>query len=212
MHLKNVFPGQDPDEKIYVFLRRHFLSFVWVVLLFLVIWGLVLTVLYFLTSSFEDSVLTGAGRNIFLLSSSAAFLFLAAVFMVAWIDFYFDLHIVTDRRVVDINQNALFNRDQAELNLEDIEDVKAVVRGVLGTVFDFGDVEIQTAGTQRNFLFEKVAHPREVAQIITDLRNDTRRGVPVSRRYPDHEVVGVVDNKMLNRHEMPPVFEEGNDS
>lgn len=207
MHLKNVFPGQDPDEKIYVFLRRHFLSFLGVILLFLVVWALVLAVLYFLVISFESSVLVGSGRNIFLLTSSAAFLFLAAVFMVAWIDFYFDLHIVTDRRVVDINQNALFNRDQSELNLENIEDVKAATKGVLGTAFDFGDVEIQTAGSQRNFIFEKVAHPREVAQIITDLRNDARQGMPVSRRYPDHEVVGVVDNKMLNRHEMPPGFE-----
>ena len=38
--------------------------------------------------------------------------------------------------------------------------------GIFGTFFDFGIVEIQTAGAERNFIFRGIPHPRQIARQI----------------------------------------------
>jgi methyl-accepting chemotaxis protein len=47
-----------------------------------------------------------------------------------------------------------------------VQDVSADKSGFLRTVFDFGDVIIQTAGENPNFTFEGVPHPEQVVDQI----------------------------------------------
>jgi anion-transporting ArsA/GET3 family ATPase len=50
-----------------------------------------------------------------------------------------------------------------------IQDVNAEVDGFMATLLHFGNVHIQTAGEQPNFVFESVPHPYEVSKKILDL-------------------------------------------
>jgi hypothetical protein len=43
------------------------------------------------------------------------------------------------------------------------------VTGLLGSIFDFGSVYIQTAAAQPEFVFEFVPRPREVQDTLLDL-------------------------------------------
>ena len=86
-----------------------------------------------------------------------------------FIDHYFDVYIITDRRIVDIVQNGFFKREISEVNLRQIQDVKAQVDGVFPTLLHFGDIHIQTAGEMPNFFFASIPHPYEVSKRILDL-------------------------------------------
>lgn len=98
-------------------------------------------------------------------------LFILGLLLFGFIDYYLDVDIITNQRIVDIEQNGLFNRKISELGLDQVEDVSADVQGFFATTLHFGDVHIQTAGHKANFIFKTVAHPYLLTKIIADLHD-----------------------------------------
>ncbi len=183
------FPGQEADERIFVFVRRYFVAFLPTLLLVVFISLFGIFILGFMAQFIEF--------NIVLLFGSAYLLFILLFTLVSFFDFYFDLNVVTDRRVIDIEQNRLFSRSVSELLFEDIEDVDSKVNGILETFFDYGDVMIQTAGAKPNFIFEQVHHPNQIAAIILDLSDQQTRGIAVADRHPEGPVAGIIDDRLV---------------
>lgn len=174
LNIKHSFPNQKRDEKVHIFIRRHslaFLPFLGLILGMFFVWAVIIWAAF---NNYPD-IFTGTGRNFLVLGTSAYLLFVLVLFMVGWLDFYFDVHIVTNERVVDIDQFGLFNRRIDELNLDQVEDASSHVKGILGTIFNFGVVEVQTAGTARNFFLEDVPDPAKVAQKILSLSEKVTR-------------------------------------
>lgn len=84
-----------------------------------------------------------------------------------WTDYYYDIWVITNQRVVDIDQKGLFNRSTATiLTLNHIQDLEAELSGVIGNLLNFGNVTIQTAAAKREFIIEEVANPNSVVRII----------------------------------------------
>jgi uncharacterized membrane protein YdbT with pleckstrin-like domain len=102
------------------------------------------------------------------------FLFLETVFgifiwiyvFLIWIDYYLDIWIITDERIINIEQRGLFMRNVSELRYERVQDVTAEVEGFLQTIFNFGDVHIQTAGETPRFFFRQVPDPYGIKSMI----------------------------------------------
>lgn len=166
--LKHCFPGQKKDEKVFIFLRRHPAAFIPFLLIILLMVMIPLVLLLFGLDSFPG-IKGGIGRNFLVLGTSFYYLFLCLFSAVVFLDFYFDVHIVTSERVIDIDQHGLFSRRIDELSLAQVEDVSYSIRGILPTVFNYGKVEVQTAGTERNFFLEDIPYPEKIAQKILDL-------------------------------------------
>lgn len=82
---------------------------------------------------------------------------------------YFNIYVITDERIVDIDFYSLIHRSISSAKIENIEDTTATTKGVLGSVFNFGDVNIQTAAEQREFEFLKVPQPATVTKFINEL-------------------------------------------
>jgi len=168
-------PGGSPDEKIILVLRRH-----WLVLLSL---ALSLVVVLFLPVSafavirsvsplfFTNPVIT----PLFVLGGSIFFLFTWLFLYQHYLDYYLDTWIVTDERILNIEQHGLFARTVAELRLFRVQDVTAEIHGFLHTMLDYGNVHIQTAGETQRFEFEEIPNPNKVAKIILDLAEQQRR-------------------------------------
>jgi hypothetical protein len=187
------FPGQEANEQIYIFARRSSIAYLPRLILILAMAVLGVGILYII-GMVSNGLLT---NNFIVFLASSYILFLLLYALVDFFDFYFDLYIVTDRRIVDIDQNRLFSRKVAELLLDDIEDVDSNVSGIFATFFDFGTVTIQTAGTKPNFVFEDITHPKEVAAMILDLSDQGSRGVPVAERHPEGPVAAIIDNRII---------------
>ncbi len=92
-------------------------------------------------------------------------------FFVTWTDYYLDVWQVTERRIIDIEQKGLFHRDEASVRFENIQDITIDTRGFLATIFDFGDLRVQSAGEHREFLIENVAHPEAMKLKIQELQD-----------------------------------------
>ena len=153
------------NERVVRAVRQHWLIFVLEVL-FLAVLALLPLV---------EFVLPGIAERIgisLVLGSSALFLnatwllFIWITFFVVWTNYYLDTWIVTDKRVIDIEQRGLFNRSVSECHLDRVQDVTTEVKGFLPTFLKYGDVIIQTAGEQGRFVMRNVPNPYEVKDAI----------------------------------------------
>lgn len=94
---------------------------------------------------------------------------------ILWIDFYFDVWIITNERIVNIEQKALFIRTISELKFDKIQDTSVEIKGLIPTVLNFGNVHVQTAGNTERFLFHKVPDPQKIKGLIMNMQTMTIR-------------------------------------
>lgn len=87
-----------------------------------------------------------------------------------WVDYYFDIWIITSERVINIEQKGMFTREVSELRYAKIEDITTEVKGFLPTIINYGDVRIQTAAEEAEFTFRTVSDPYEIKNIIMGLQ------------------------------------------
>ncbi|MBN1326029.1 PH domain-containing protein [Candidatus Falkowbacteria bacterium] len=168
MYIEKHIPNREKDEKLVLFLRRHWIILIikWLVIIVI---AFVPLALYLFLSYFEPEVLDNNIYYAFLfLLSSLYYLFTLLFFLNAFIDYYLDVWIVTDHRIINIEQRGLFNREIAEHTLERIQDVTAIQKGFWQTLFSYGDVHVQTAGEIQRFIFRQVNDPFNVVRIINE--------------------------------------------
>jgi len=168
-------PNEIPGEQVVYFLRRHpitilnlFFGYVAILIAPFIVFGYLF---FYQTTIIEDSRLFPA----IIFAGSLFFLFCWLFLFQAFIDYYLDMWIVTNKRILNIEQTGLFNRRVSELRLYRIQDVTATVNGALHTVFNYGDVEIQTAGEKERFMFEDVPNPNQVSKAVLQLAEIDRR-------------------------------------
>ncbi len=80
-----------------------------------------------------------------------------------------NIEIITDIRVVEVDQIGLFNHTISELHIDKIEDATSETVGVFGTIFNYGNVYVQTAGTTERFEFHHVPNPAAIEKLVLDL-------------------------------------------
>lgn len=156
------FETQEKKEKIVLLLRRHPITNLG--------WLLGAGSMFWLPFI--------AGRILPLEVIPANFLFMG---MIIWgllifgfsferfLNWFFNVNILTDERVIDIDFPSLLYRDISQAKIENIQDISVKSSGYLRSLLNFGDVEIQTAGTVPEICFEAVPNPEQVTKIINQL-------------------------------------------
>lgn len=164
------FETQEEAEEVILFMRQHFIvNFGWIVLVFTLI--------------LAPSVLLPVFIN--LLPSPLVippnYLFVGTVFwyvvtfgfaLAKFLGWYFNIYIVTNERVVDIDFVNLLYKQFSEARLDKIQDVSYTTGGIFATVFNYGDVHIQTAAEVPEFEFLAVPFPERVVQTIGELAKE----------------------------------------
>ncbi|HAT73662.1 MAG: hypothetical protein US30_C0007G0006 [Candidatus Moranbacteria bacterium GW2011_GWF2_36_839] len=165
------FEGQKNGEEILMVIHRHWFN---ILTHFSVIFFMILFLFgsYFLTAFFFDEFSEQLLLNLTAFMRSLFFTFLWLLFFAIWIDYYFDVWIVTSERIINIEQKGLFTRVVSELELEKIQDVTTDVRGVIPTFLNYGHLLIQTAGERERFIFRNVPDPYEIKDTIMKLQNE----------------------------------------
>ena len=174
MHLSTLIKQKSYEHIEYV-LRRHPLTFIPIAALFLVLL-LVPPALYFLIQNIFPELLNGPvlyPTAVFI--ASVYYLSTYLFFYSHFIDYYLDLWIVTNDRIIDIEQFGLFHRSVTELDLFRIQDVTTHVLGFFPTVFHYGDVVITTASQNANIVFRNVPQPDHIRQELIRLADGDRR-------------------------------------
>lgn len=84
-----------------------------------------------------------------------------------WTDYYLDVWVITSERLIAIEQNGLFNRSIGSFRLERLQDINIEINGILATIFNYGNIEAQTAsGSEAEFRTEGLPDPRSIKAII----------------------------------------------
>ncbi|MBT4856658.1 PH domain-containing protein [Candidatus Uhrbacteria bacterium] len=168
-------PNQQRGEKTVIFLRRHWIEVLTIFLYFL---GFLLipAAFYLIILSTGTDITNILWQTFGILGICTYSIVGLLLLMTMFTDYYLDTWIVTSERIVNIEQLGLFSRVISTLHLNQVQDVTAETHGFFSTIFTFGNVHIQTAGSTERFNFKNVDNPEDVKHKIVELvENDKRR-------------------------------------
>jgi len=166
----------DQGEKIILEVRRHW---------FVIAVELAVLALFALAPFFLVSVLAPylpaelaafLSRKAALFIYALWFLYLWMFGFLFWTDYYLDVLVLTNKRIIEFEQKGLFNYEASSFRLDRIQDVTTETSGLIAHLLGFGDIHIQTAGRDREFLMRSVARPESVKQIILNAHHQALAG------------------------------------
>ncbi|RJQ38408.1 hypothetical protein C4559_01280 [Candidatus Microgenomates bacterium] len=162
------FKNQEADEKILLFLRRHFITNIsWIFLS--IVFLLLPFALFFLNLADTLPFLSSLPSQFIFAIAFLYYLIIFNYILVNFITWFFESSLVTQRRIVDIDFSDLVYHDVAVTKLSLVEDVNYTQTGFLRTFFNYGDAYVQTAGEQKHFDFLAIPNPGKAVHIIQDL-------------------------------------------
>ncbi len=170
----NSFDGQQPDETVIVLLRRHP-----VVIILPIIFGTAMALVpVALAGVFLPTIIAHGFLPLLLFGLSLVLLAYWQAIFYAMTMYTLDVWIVTDKRIIDSTQHGFFNRKVSELSLNRIQDTTVRTLGILPSMFDFGNIEIETAGAKEEFSFRQVPNPAGVKDKIMKAAQDYHAAHP----------------------------------
>lgn len=92
--------------------------------------------------------------------------------------FFLNALVITRDRILDFDQKGMFERVVSESTYDKIQDVSFRIKGVIPTLFNYGDLEIQTAGTQANLEIKNIAQPQKIQNIIIRIQRESQTVLP----------------------------------
>jgi hypothetical protein len=160
------FSGQDDDEQVVLIVRQHPVVFL----------SQFLSIAAFIILAF---ILPGAVKNLGLsvgmslaISTGLFIMLMLGAYTLSFDTFvrwYFGVNIITNKRIIDVDYTNVMSHKFSETRLEHIEDVTHKVEGILGMIFNYGTVYVQTAGSVNEFEFDNVTTPNIVQDTLMDL-------------------------------------------
>lgn len=163
--IKFPIPNKLPGEEIIYFIRKHWYFYLFLSLMtgfVVLVWFILLFIFdFFLHPIFI--ILDGP----IIIATGIFFLLLVLFFLISWMTYYFDIVILTNHRIIEIDQRKLFERSIIEVEIIHVEDVSVEVKGLVATLFGYGTVSIQTAGTKPNLIIDHIPYPYIFAREIT---------------------------------------------
>ena len=159
------FETKRKNEEVVLFLRRHPITNVpWIIIAFLMIMAPIVLfsfpILDFLPPEFQ------------FISVLAWYLLTAAFVLENFLIWFFNVGIVTNKRLVDIDFHSLLYKEVSDTELSQIQDVTYNMTGAIRAIFNYGDVFVQTASEKPNIEFLAVPRPDEVVKTLQKLREN----------------------------------------
>jgi uncharacterized membrane protein YdbT with pleckstrin-like domain len=159
-----------PEERELFLTRKH-----WIVLLRPFAIFLLVEVLTFLIYT------TDAGNKLTAFRQPAiiVMLFTVAYLIYCFYERQFNIWVVTNIRVID--EWGVFSHNAKESPLDKINNVSHR-QSIIGQIFNFGDVEIQTAAEQGATVLKFVSSPKKLHEAIVSAQQDFMK---VSKEFPE---------------------------
>lgn len=156
------FEGQEAGETVLLIIRKHPIT-VLIPLFFVFLFLFVPPAVWLRFGN----VLNEAGlRGFFCFLGSLWYLILWLLSFYLLTFYVLNTVIITDKRIIEREQHHFFKRKTSELHAYRVQDVSVHINGLIETIFSFGDIVVQTAASEREFIFHQIAHPEKVKDVI----------------------------------------------
>jgi len=163
------FLGKEDDESVVLILRKH-----WQFLLPTILECIFLLLLPFILSVIIPNL---PNRGLFVFSLFLVSLLISLSLLIyRYVRWFYNVNIITDQRVIDMDFETLFSHKTTEARLEKIEDITFKQIGILSNLFDIGSIYIQTAGAKSEIEFKGIHNPKQVQDILSDLLESKKKG------------------------------------
>lgn len=83
-----------------------------------------------------------------------------------FIDWYFDAWLITNVGIIDIERHGLFERNSTRCDYHLIEGVSYTIKGVIPTLFAYGDIMLDKLGAQTQVILKDAAFPKNVERLL----------------------------------------------
>lgn len=87
---------------------------------------------------------------------------------------HFNCLMITDQRIIHVRQKGFFDRLVAEIELVKINDISHRIKGFLGTLLGYGEIQIQSADINNQPVskieFGQIKHPARIQELILVLK------------------------------------------
>lgn len=162
-------PGSMPDEKIIQVVRRDYFIVFQKICLFVFL-AIMPLVFYVLLVGNDATWFESPLYNVLaVLGAASYYLYIWTFFFFTFIDYYLDFWVITNRRIINVEQHGLFSREVTDQHLDKIQDITSYIKGIFPTIFDYGEVEVQSAGANARFCFHQVPRPEKIRELINQL-------------------------------------------
>jgi membrane protein YdbS with pleckstrin-like domain len=165
----------EEGEHIIHTVRRHWFVILGFTLIVLIVALLPLLAIKFLSSDIISSSIPAELRDAVPAGEIAKWvqfgyplwlLLLWVFFFTEWTDYYLDIWVITNKRIIDIEQKGFFHREVTSFSYGQVQDITVETKGPIQTFFKFGLLEIQTAGHNRNIIIPHAENPEIVRSIV----------------------------------------------
>ncbi len=156
------FDGQREGEEVKLIFRRH-MKTAWRGVIWLVFWGLIGVVPMLLWG--------GDVRMFYAWLSFLGVGVLGALY--AYMLWYFSYYLVTNQRIRQVRQKGLFRKTVVDLGLERIQSISYEVPGIMGGMFGYGTLLLQTQ--VGDMTISMVKNPEKIYNVLQDLAEKATR-------------------------------------
>lgn len=173
------FDDQFPDEEMLFLFRKHPV---------VMRKGLVLCMLGPLIGVLPATIKPDLGFGWFFGGLGAGVVLGILLFFPSWIAWYFSVFILTDQRLIQVQQKGMFSKSVVDISLAQIQMVNYEVAGVQQTLLGFGTITVQTY--VGDLVIHDVHHPNKIQKKLLAVLRD--QGVittphPVAQDEGDYE-------------------------
>ncbi len=165
------FDTQNEDETVLLKTRHHIWFF----------WGRALTTILLMGALWVGGFLIGANApglpwGLFVVPATALLLLLIGYHYLEWFN---DLLIVTDQRVINIQRSIRnFNERVNEIPLDAVSEVATSlppITDVVGRLLNYGTLIVKTSGDSHNLVLNHVTNPKSIQQLIFTHREEFKK-------------------------------------
>ncbi|MBL4693828.1 hypothetical protein JKY72_00465 [Candidatus Gracilibacteria bacterium] len=111
-------------------------------------------------------------------------------------DWYFDAWLLTNKGVIDIEQNGLFDRNSTRVDYHMIEGIAYTVKGVIPTIFNYGDIVIDKLGAATTLVLKDATNPKKVERKVIKYQEE----FVTEKSMRDHDVLKTMLAEMVAHH------------
>ena len=165
-----------PTETVLLVIRRHWIVFAIPLIAFAI--ALVAPAAFLIASRYVPALASVAAfAPLWRFFYACYILALLLAMLEFWVKYYLDAWIITDQRIIAIEQHGLFHRSIAEIAMERVQDITIEIPGLLATFLEYGTIKVQTA-SESHYTIRQVPHCYRAKDLILKHSRVPRHDVP----------------------------------
>lgn len=113
-----------------------------------------------------------------------------------FIDWYFDVWLLTTLGVIDIERNGLFDITSTRIEYHMIEGIAYNIKGFLQTLFNYGDITIDKLGAKTSVVLRNAASPKKLERKVMSYQEK----YVYEKSIRDHQALKTMLSDMIAYH------------